>query len=135
MSSNNPCFGLGAKTFGITTTKSIRQNTYRMHTIRPIFYKIIGITCNWMTIANPTIHTLTTLVYLVYQVNLLTSRKKIYLVYEVSDMSKKSEYITFRTDENTKRILEGMAKEEDRTLSYIINRILNEYLSKEGREE
>lgn len=50
-------------------------------------------------------------------------------------MPKKSEYITFRTDENTKRILEGMAKNEDRTLSYIINRILNEYLAKEGREE
>lgn len=50
-------------------------------------------------------------------------------------MSKKSEYITFRTDENTKRTLEEMAKTEDRTLSYIINRILNEYLTKEGREE
>lgn len=50
-------------------------------------------------------------------------------------MSKKSEYITFRTDENTKRLLEIMAKNEDRTLSYIINRILNEYLAKEGREE
>lgn len=50
-------------------------------------------------------------------------------------MSKKSEYITFRTDENTKHILEDMAKNEDRTLSYIINRILNEYLTKEGSEE
>lgn len=50
-------------------------------------------------------------------------------------MSKKSEYITFRTDENTKRILEDIAKTEDRTLSYIINRILSEYLTKEGREE
>lgn len=78
---------------------------------------------------------LTTWVYLVYQVNLGRSSKKIYLVYEVRDMTKKSEYITFRTDEKTKRILEGMAKSEDRTLSYIINRILNEYLTKEGREE
>lgn len=50
-------------------------------------------------------------------------------------MSKKSEYITFRTDENTKRILEDMAKAEDRTLSYIINRILSEYLTQEGSED
>lgn len=45
---------------------------------------------------------------------------------------KKTAYITFRTDENTKIILEKIAKEEDRTLSYILNRILTEYLAKEG---
>lgn len=47
---------------------------------------------------------------------------------------KKTAYITFRTDENTKTILEKIAKEEDRTLSYILNRILTEYLANTGEE-
>ena len=48
---------------------------------------------------------------------------------------KKTAYITFRTDENTKTILEKIAKEEDRTLSYILNRILTEYLAQERGED
>ena len=47
---------------------------------------------------------------------------------------KKTAYITFRTDEITKQALENKAKEEDRTLSYVLNKILTEYLAK-NREE
>lgn len=47
---------------------------------------------------------------------------------------KKTAYITFRTDENTKNTLENIAKTEDRTLSYILNKILTEYLSQKGEE-
>lgn len=46
---------------------------------------------------------------------------------------KKTAYITFRTDEVTKKVLEEMAASEDRTLSYILNRILTEYI--QNREE
>lgn len=48
---------------------------------------------------------------------------------------KKSEYITFRTSEETKTFLELKAKEEDRTLSYLINKILTEYIRKEMRSD
>lgn len=41
---------------------------------------------------------------------------------------KKSEFITFRTDPGTKALLEGLAKSTDRTLSYVINRIIDNYL-------
>lgn len=46
---------------------------------------------------------------------------------------KKTAYITFRTDEITKEALENIAKREDRTLSYILNKILTEHLA-ERRE-
>ena len=50
-------------------------------------------------------------------------------------MSKKSEYITFRTDSTTKAYLEERAKTEERTLSWIINKILTEHIAKqEGGE-
>lgn len=39
--------------------------------------------------------------------------------------------ITFRTDEEIKNYLEELAKREDRTLSYIVNKILEEYIKKE----
>ena len=44
---------------------------------------------------------------------------------------KKSEYITFRTTEEIKSHLEKLAKEDDRTISYVINKILEEYIKKE----
>lgn len=37
---------------------------------------------------------------------------------------KKSEYITFRTTIEIKEHLEKIATEEDRTISYVVNRIL-----------
>lgn len=43
-------------------------------------------------------------------------------------MIKKSEMIGFKTTPKTKAALEAIAEREDRSLSYIINRILNEYL-------
>lgn len=44
---------------------------------------------------------------------------------------KKSEYITIRTDPNIKAYLEAKAEEEERTLSWIVNKILNDYICKE----
>lgn len=43
---------------------------------------------------------------------------------------KKSAYITFRTSEEIKSHLEKMAKEDERTLSWVINKILEEYIKK-----
>ena len=50
---------------------------------------------------------------------------------------KKSAYITFRTDNETKQTLENIASKDDRTLSYVINKILIEYLksTEEGGEK
>lgn len=45
---------------------------------------------------------------------------------------KKSAYITFRTSEEVRSYLEKKAKEDDRTLSYLINKILSEYVKKES---
>lgn len=43
-------------------------------------------------------------------------------------MKKKSEMIGFKTTPEVKAALEEIALKEDRTISYIINRILSEYL-------
>ncbi len=48
-------------------------------------------------------------------------------------MSKKSEMIGFKTTPEIKKALAEIAEKEDRTISYIINRILQEYM--ERREE
>lgn len=54
---------------------------------------------------------------------------------------KKSEYITVRTDPEIKEYLELRAAEEERTLSWIVNKILADYifnkkkLSAERKEE
>lgn len=48
---------------------------------------------------------------------------------------KKDKYITFRATEEVKERLETIAKEEDRSLSYIINRIITEKLNEERRDE
>jgi predicted transcriptional regulator len=48
---------------------------------------------------------------------------------------KKNEYITFRTDENVKNKLLDLAEKEDRTLSYIVNRILKNYLEGESEKK
>lgn len=48
-------------------------------------------------------------------------------------MSKKTEMIGFKTTPEIKKRLEEIKDEEDRSISYIINRILTEYLQiKEG---
>ena len=47
-------------------------------------------------------------------------------------MSKKSEMIGFKTTPEIRKELERIAKTEDRSISYIINRILQQYLEKEG---
>lgn len=44
---------------------------------------------------------------------------------------KKSAYITIRTSEEVRAYIEKLAKEDDRTISYIINKILEEYVKKE----
>lgn len=44
-------------------------------------------------------------------------------------MAKKSEMIGFKTTPEIKAALEKIAESEDRTISYIINRILEEYLN------
>lgn len=44
---------------------------------------------------------------------------------------KKTAYITIRTSEKVKTILEEKATAEDRTLSYIINKILTEHIERE----
>lgn len=46
---------------------------------------------------------------------------------------KKSCYVTFRTSEEVKTHLEKLAKEDDRTLSYIINKILEDYIKRKDQ--
>lgn len=43
---------------------------------------------------------------------------------------KKSEFIAIRTTEEIKNKLDQIAKEEDRSLSYIVNRIIENYFNK-----
>lgn len=43
---------------------------------------------------------------------------------------KKSEFIAVRTTEETKITLEKMAKAEDRSISYIVNRIIEDFIRK-----
>lgn len=49
-------------------------------------------------------------------------------------MKKKSEMIGFKTTPDVKAALEEIAEKEDRSVSYIINRILTEYLKIEERK-
>ncbi len=48
---------------------------------------------------------------------------------------KKSEFITFRTDQETKRILDALAAEKGRTISYLAGEIVKAWLKKEKTEE
>ena len=48
-------------------------------------------------------------------------------------MAKKNVMIGFKTTPEIRKALEEIAESEDRTISYIINRILQNYLEKEGR--
>lgn len=50
-------------------------------------------------------------------------------------MAKKSEMIGFKTTPEIKAALEEIAEREDRTISYIINRILEEYLAPSEKKE
>lgn len=47
-------------------------------------------------------------------------------------MAKKSEMIGFKTTPEIRKALEEIAESEDRSISYIINRILLDYLEKGG---
>lgn len=48
---------------------------------------------------------------------------------------KKSEYITVRTDPEIKEYLELRAAEEERTLSWIVNKILTDHIARsEGKQ-
>lgn len=48
-------------------------------------------------------------------------------------MSKKSEMIGFKTTPEIRKALEEIAETEDRSISYIINRILQQYLENSGK--
>lgn len=47
---------------------------------------------------------------------------------------KKSDYITFRTTSEIKEYLTKLANKEDRTISYIVNRILENHIKKENSQ-
>lgn len=47
---------------------------------------------------------------------------------------KKAEYISFRTTTEVKEELEKIAKKEDRTISWIIDQAVKEYLCKREKE-
>lgn len=48
-------------------------------------------------------------------------------------MAKKSEMIGFKTTPEIRKALEKIAEDEDRSISYIINRYLQIQLEKEGK--
>lgn len=50
-------------------------------------------------------------------------------------MTKKTEMIGFKTTPEIKRELEKIKEKEDRSISYIINRILSEHLQIKEEEE
>lgn len=47
-------------------------------------------------------------------------------------MRKKTEMIGFKCTPEIRKALEQIAEEEDRSISYIINRVLTEYLKTKG---
>lgn len=50
-------------------------------------------------------------------------------------MTKKSEMIGFKTTPEIRKALEAVAQEEDRTISYVINRILQDNLFPDRKTE
>ena len=50
-------------------------------------------------------------------------------------MSKKTEMIGFKTTPETKKKLQEIAEYEDRTVSYIINKILDQYFNGKEKNE
>ena len=50
-------------------------------------------------------------------------------------MAKKSEMIGFKTTPEIRKALESIAEKEDRSMSYIINRILTEYFTQQSSTE
>lgn len=50
-------------------------------------------------------------------------------------MEKKSEMIGFKTTPKIREKLEEMAKKEDRSISYIVNRILSSHLLNDEKKE
>lgn len=54
-----------------------------------------------------------------------------YRMYPGSD-DKKTEYISARIDSESKKLLEEIAIREDRTFSYLVNRIIKDYLKSQS---
>ena len=48
---------------------------------------------------------------------------------------KKLEYITFRTDSETKETLQKMAEEDKRTISFVVEEIVKDWLQKNKPEK
>ena len=48
---------------------------------------------------------------------------------------KKLEYVTFRTTPAVKELLEQKAKEDDRTISYIVEKIVQEWAQKQEEQK
>jgi len=47
---------------------------------------------------------------------------------------KKLEYVTFRTTPTVKALLEQKAKETDRTISYVVEKIVQEWAQKQSEQ-
>ena len=62
-----------------------------------------------------------------YQIIMVTSREKVYHVYWVITM-KKTEYITYRTDQMTKSILAAIAAEKKWSISQLSEEIIQQWL-------
>lgn len=67
------------------------------------------------------------MVYQVYQIFMVRSRKKVYPVYRVMIM-KRTEYITYRTDQITKSALATIAAEKKWSISQLSEEIIKEWL-------
>ena len=67
-------------------------------------------------------------VYKVYKIYLVLSTQKVYHVYKEVMFVKKTESITFRTDLETKNILNQLAGEKKWTLSQLSEEIIQQWL-------
>ena len=74
-----------------------------------------------------------TLVYKVYIVFIVLSRRKVYDVYR-GDSMKKTELITYRTDVNTKLALAQVAGEKKWSISQLTEEIIKEWLQQNRPE-
>ena len=80
------------------------------------------------------IHTFTS-VYKVYSVFFYKSREIVYNVYTGDDnmKPKKEIIVTFRTDAQTKALLDKMAEEKEWSVSQVVEKICKEYFKKEAK--
>lgn len=73
------------------------------------------------------------MIYLVYLINMVSSREKVYHVYKVIRM-KKTEYITYRTDSEIKSVLSKIAAEKKWSLSQLSEEIIRQWLEEKHPE-